>query len=133
MTEEIFKITPDRERAESLLEMCKERLELIKILPKNRPYKIIEDYYEIIKELLTAIMYIDGFKTLSHVKLIEHFSINYDVIEGHTLKIIDILRKHRHGIVYYGKKISKDFLINSEPTIKNVINVLIKLVENKLK
>jgi hypothetical protein len=131
--EEIFKISQDKERAESLLEMSKERAEIIKVLPRDKSYKIIEDYYEIIKELLTAVMYIDGFKTLSHVKLIEYFSSKYNELEDFQIKIINTLRKHRHGIVYYGKKISRDFLVNNESEIKKIINILIKLVERKLK
>jgi len=77
MDEEIFKITKDSERGKDLFEMARERLELIKLFPRDKAYRIIEEYNEVIKELLTAIMYIDGYKTLSHVKLIEYFSANY--------------------------------------------------------
>lgn len=132
MEDEIFKISKDKERAKDLLEMAKERLEMLKLIPKDKAYKIIEEYYEIIKELLTAIMYIDGYKTLSHVKLIEYFSTNYKELDETQIKLIDTLRKFRIGIVYYGRKISKDFLINNEEEIKKIISVLIKLVKNKL-
>ena len=81
MDEEIFKISKDKERAQDLLEMAKERLELLKLIPKDKTYKIIEEYYEIIKELLTAVMYLDGYKTLSHIKLIEYFSSRYKVLD----------------------------------------------------
>lgn len=110
MTEEIFKITIDKVRAKSLLEQSKDRLEIMKFIPKDRIYKIVEDYYEIIKELLTAIMYLDGYKTLSHVKLIEYFSENYNNLSFDEVKIIDSMRKSRHGIVYYAEKITKEFL-----------------------
>ncbi len=131
--EELFKISPDKERAKDLLEMAKERREIIKLLPEDKPYKIIEDYYEIIKELLTAIMYIDGYKTLSHVRLIEYFSDRYTLLENPQIKIIDTLRKHRHGIVYYGKKISKNFLVNNKEEIEEIISILIKFVGDKVK
>jgi hypothetical protein len=130
--EEIFKITPDKERAGSLLEMAKERVGMIKLIPRSKVYKIIEDYYEIIKELLTAVMYLDGKKTLSHVKLIEYFSERYRELDRGQLRVLDVLRRNRHGIVYYGKKISEEFLINNESVIKRIIDVLIKLVEKKL-
>lgn len=130
---EIFKITKDKERAEDLLIMSKERLEIIKILPKDKTYKIIEEYYEIIKELLTALMYIDGYKTLSHKKLIDYFTKRYKELEDFQIKIIDILRKFRNEVVYYGKKISKNFLVNNEDEIIIIINSLIKLIEKKLK
>ncbi len=103
MNDEIFKISKDKEREE-----------LLKIIPTDKAYTIIEEYYEIIKELLTALMYIDGYKTLSHVKL------------------IDTLRKFRIGIVYYGKRISNEFLVNNDKEIKQIITHLIKLVKEKL-
>ena len=131
--EEIFKISPDKERAQDLFVMAKERLDILKLIPQDKTYKIIEEYYEIIKELLTAIMYLDGYKTLSHVKLIEYFSSNYKELDDKEIKLTDNLRKFRIGIVYYGRKISKDFLINNEEEIKNIIKILIGLVESKIK
>ena len=132
MDEEIFKISKDEERAKDLLEMAKERLDMINLIPKKMAYKITEEYYEIIKELLTAIMYLDSFKTLSHIKLIEYFSNNYDELSEKQLKLIDILRKFRNNIVYYGKRINKEFLINNNEEIKEIISILIKITEKKI-
>jgi len=131
--EEIFRISKDKERAKDLFTMAKERLELLELIPKDKAYKIIEEYYEIIKELLTAIMYLDGYKTLSHIKLIEYFSSNYEELDEKELKLIDTLRKFRIGIVYYGRKISQDFLINNEDEIKKIVKTLLKIVEGKVK
>jgi hypothetical protein len=133
MNEEIFKISKDKERAKDLFEMAKERIEMLKLIPKNKTYKFIEDYYEIIKEILTATMYLDGYKTLSHIKVIEYFASNYKELDQTEIKLIDTLRKFRIGIVYYGRKISKDFLTNNEEKIKNIIKKLIKSIENKLR
>ncbi|MBU1136367.1 MAG: hypothetical protein ABIG37_01440 [Nanoarchaeota archaeon] len=133
MKEEIFRITKDIERAKDLFEMAKERLQDLPLIPKIRTYKIIEEYYEIIKELLTAIMYSDGYKTLSHKKLIEYFEKNYNEIDYSGIKIIDSLRKFRNDVVYYGKKISENFLINNEKEIKKIISQLLKIAERKIK
>lgn len=132
LMDEVFRISRDRERAKDLFDMAKDRLELIKLLPKDRIYKIIEEYYEIIKELLTATMYLDGYKTLSHIKLIEYFSTNYEELNQTEIHLIDSLRKFRIGIMYYGKRISEDFLINNKDDIKSIINILTKFVEKKL-
>jgi len=132
LMDDLFRIKKDRDRAKDLLEMAAERLELLKLIPKDKAYKIIEEYYEIIKELLTATMYLDGYKTLSHQKLIEYFSSNYKELDDGEIKLIDSLRKFRIGIVYYGRKISGDFLINNEKEIKKIINILLKFVEKKL-
>jgi len=131
--EEIFKITKDRERAEDLFIMAKERLDIIKILPKDKTYKIIEEYYEIIVELITSVMYLDGYKTLSHVELINYFKKNYSELDDSEIQLSDSLRKFRHGIVYYGKKISSEFLENNEKNIQKIISKLIKFTEKKLK
>jgi len=130
MDEEIFKISPDKKRAESLFEMAKERF--ADIAKETKTYKIIEEYYEIIKELLTAIIYIDGYKTLSHVKLLEYFSKNYKDLDEKQIKLIDELRKFRNRIVYYGEKISKEFLLNREKEIRKIISLLANLVKEKL-
>lgn len=130
--DEIFKISKDKERANDLFEMANERMELIKLIPRDKVYKIIEEYYEIIKELLTALMYLDGYKTLSHIKLIEYFSSNYGELDENQVKLVDTLRKFRIGIMYYGRKISQEFLLNNEDEIKKIISILSKIVQEKL-
>ena len=131
--DDIFRITKDTARAIDLIEMAKERREILKILPHDKTYKIVEDYYEIVKELLTALMYIDGYKTLSHVKFIEYFAAHYRDLDDQQLRLLDTLRKHRHGIVYYGKKIGQEFLLNHEKEIKTVLTILFSVTERKVK
>ena len=77
-------------------------------------------------------MYIDGYKTLSHLKLIEYFSKHYKDLDNSQIKIVDTLRKFRNEIVYYGKKISENFLINNKNEIKGIIKILIKAVRYRL-
>jgi hypothetical protein len=72
--EEIFKITKDERRAKALKEMAKNRFSNMSSLKES--YRILEEYYEIIKELLTSFMYLQGFKTLSHKKLVEFSAKN---------------------------------------------------------
>ena len=134
MEEGIFRINKDKERAKDLFVMAGERLnDILKVLPRDRPYRIMEEYYEIILELLTALMYADGFKTLSHVSAIEYCAKNYECLTENESKIIDTLRKFRHGIVYYGRKVSGNYLINNEEPIKKIITKLSKLVNSKIK
>jgi len=131
--EDIFKVSRDKRRAKDLYSMAKERLEeIIPALPQDKFYKIIEEYYEVIIQLITSLMYNEGYKTLSHVGLIEYLSKNYPEFEKREIILIDSLRKLRHGTVYYGKKTEMEFLINHEETIKIVINKLIVLVKKKI-
>lgn len=134
MDEEIFKITPDKDRANDLFIIANERLnDIIKVLPRDKTYRILEEYYEIILELLTAVMYLDGYKTLSHKSALDYCTKNYSYLSDNQSKIIDTLRKFRHGIVYYGKKISAEYLSNNEQEIKIIIKTLNELVKKKLK
>lgn len=129
-----FKISKDFIRAKDLLNTAKDRLnEIIPLFPKDKSYKIIEEYYEIIIQLITSIMYSDGYKTLSHTGLIQYLSENYKEFESNEINTINTLRKLRHGIVYYGKQAEREFLINYENSIKGIINNLIKIIESKLK
>ncbi len=130
--EEIFRIKRDKERAKDLFDISKDRIDFLETISRDRIYKLIEEYYEVIKELLTAIMYLDGYKTLSHIKLIDYFYENYRDLTSEEIKIVDILRKFRIGIIYYGKKVSEDFLINNENKIKDIIKRLSSLVGKKL-
>ncbi len=132
MSEEIFKISKNTVRAEALKEMAVERLEDIK--KEDKIYKIVEQYYEIIKELITAIMYSDGFKTLSHKSLKLYLEKNYNkYLSRDEFILIDETRRLRNDILYYGKKIDPAFLVNKEAQIKIIINKLIKIVDEKFK
>jgi hypothetical protein len=132
--DEIFTISKDKPRAIDLVGLAKDRFQLIKILPKDKIYKFIEEYYEIVKELLTTIMYLDGYKTLSHKALIEYFASKYNnILDSNKLRLLDQLRKLRNGIMYYGEKISRDFLINNEKEITQTIRILFKFLEKRLK
>ena len=131
MADEIFRISKNNIRSESLRDMSIERLEDIN--KESKTYKIVEEYYEIIKELLTALMYADGVKTLSHKILVEYLENNYKEFDKSQIILIDDLRKLRNNIVYYGQKVEKEFLINHEREIKLIINKLLQVLNYKLK
>lgn len=132
MKEEIFKITKDKERAKSIFERAKDRADLIKIYPKEKIYKLVEEYYESIKELIVSLMYSEGFKTLSHVSMIEWFGKTYSFLSETELKLIDTFRKVRNGTLYYGESVNESFLKNNEGRISKILNKLIKFVGEKI-
>lgn len=123
--DEIFKITKDERRAKALKEMAKNRLSNTSSL--KEPYRIIEEYYEIIKELLTSFMYTQGYKTLSHKLLIEYSARNIKSLSNQEIALIDELRVKRNNIVYYGEQTTIDFLKSREQKIKEIISKLIKI------
>jgi hypothetical protein len=127
--EEVFKIKKDRERAEDLFLRAKDRFEFIPFYPKEKVYKIIEESYESIKELVTSLMYLEGYKTLSHIKLFEFIQKRFEIFNRKEFKLIDNLRRFRNGTMYYGEKISSDFLENHFEEIERITKKLIKFVE----
>ena len=94
---------------------------------------ILSDYYEIIKELLTAILLCDGFKTLSHRDLIKY--LEKKLVEFSRSEIIEIdrLRIIRNRIVYEGIKTPSNYLENFEPSFQKIIKKLKLLINKKLK
>jgi hypothetical protein len=130
--EEIFKIREDKERAQSIFEIAKDRYNLIKIYPREKVYKIIEEYYETIKELILSLMYFRGYKTLSHIKMIEWVKEEYKNFEEKEIRLIDSLRKLRNGTLYYGEKSNIIFLDNNEKDIKLLTAKLIKFTGEKI-
>ncbi len=132
MIKEIFKIRKDKERAEDLYFRAKDRFEFISFYPREKVYKIIEESYESIKELLISLMYFSGYKTLSHIKLLEYVQKEFEIFNEKELKLVKNLRKFRNGTMYYGQKISSNFLDNYFDEITFLVKKLIKFVEKKL-
>lgn len=129
---DIFKISKDKNRAKDLFEMALERKnKIISSLPKELPYKILEEYYEIAVQLITSLMYSEGYKTLSHISLIKFLS-KYKKFGVEEISILDKVRKFRHGTVYYGRKESGNFFINHEEDIENITNKLFNLVKKEV-
>ena len=70
----IIKIFPDREKVKSMLNLIKDREEFISTASIKFPKIIAENYYEIMKELITALLLLDGKKAIgenSHKEMIE--------------------------------------------------------------
>jgi hypothetical protein len=138
---ELIRITPDRERAISLLDTVSIRLDVIRLLQTDRKKfssKIVEEYYEAVLELITAIMSIDGFKTKSdaagsHMAAIEYLRENYKGLDYGEIGMIDDLRKKRIGITYYGRHVKEDYIEVNKSEIEGIIEKLNAIAIKKLK
>src|SRR3989344_9685773 len=119
---EVGKISKDKEKAKSLLKLIKLREENIKRINKKEfTTLLVEDYYEIIKELITAIMSADGYKTLSHELLIGYIDKFYKEFSKFEINTMDQLRKIRNDIAYRGLIISTEYLDRNEEIILKII------------
>lgn len=123
----IINITPDKEKAKSILEMIQIRERTLKKLNKNEDSTTMaEMYYEIIKELQTAILLIKGKKSIgkdSHKNLIQEIS-SQNIFSNHETSIIDDLRIRRNNSSYYGKQIPSAYLKTNETALKQIITKL---------
>jgi hypothetical protein len=133
MDEELLKVTPDKEKAKSILKMVETRLELLATINHDKfSSPVFADYYEVIKELITIILLLDGFKTLSHKTLIEYLQKNYKDFTGHEIAFLDDLRIIRNKISYNGFFIKPDYLERKEQDIFKIISKLRVIVKKKL-
>ena len=130
---DLIKITPDKERARSILKMISLLEERIQHQDRERMTSlIITDYYEIVKELITAILLIDGYKTLSHKDLIAYVKEHYSSFSMHDITNLDALRKLRNRVAYEGYFVEVFYLDRNEVLFKEIIQKLKDSVSNRL-
>ena len=131
---DLIKITPNKERAISILKMIFLFEERIKTQDKLKMASLIlADYYEIIKELATAILLVDGYKTLSHKDLIDYLEERYSEFDANEISIVNNLRVLRNRIAYEGFLIEISYLNRNESLFKNIICKLKNILNVKLK
>lgn len=131
-SDQVSKITPDKEKAKALLRVIALREKNINLMNSTGfTTLIIEGYYEIIKELITAIMSVDGWKTTSHELLIGYLAEFYKEFSQAELYIIDQLRKTRNDISYRGVIIKEEYLVRNKISILQIIDKLKQILQKK--
>ncbi len=121
------KITPDKEKAKSLIEIAEDRIKYSnkKINEKTANY-IFEDYYSSVLELFHALVILKGYKVSNHICL--GFFIR-DVLKREDLfSLFDDCRFKRNSLIYYGKKmdfgISKQAIERCKRLFKEIRSIL---------
>ncbi len=133
-SEQVSRISPDKEKAKSLLQIIALREKNIRTMRSTEfSTLIIEGYYEIIKELITALLSIYGWKTISHEMLIGYLAKFYTEFSQSELYIINQLRKTRNDIAYRGAIIKPEYLTRNKDIIISIIDKLKRIVQTKLK
>ena len=115
----IRKIEIDEERTDSIKKMALKRLEMTKEIESSKPISqenvsfIIEDYYEVIKELLIAYMLKNGMRSKNHQCLISYF---YKENPEHEREVFLIAQMSffRNRLDYYGEKVPLDFYTDNK-------------------
>ncbi|MEK6835965.1 MAG: hypothetical protein AABX55_02995 [Nanoarchaeota archaeon] len=102
-SDKIKRISMDKERSKAILNSVLIREKFLKERDEKEFATIfIENNYEIIKELITALMYLNGYKTLSHEYLISFLREFYKEFFEYEINLIDKLRILRNRIAYGG-------------------------------
>ena len=96
---------------------------------------ITENYYEIIKELGTIILLIDGFKTIgeyAHKEIIESLD-KYANFNTEEISVLQDLRIRRNNSMYEGKQTEPSYLKNYKNFLLKIIDKLKNIIGNELK
>ena len=138
---DLIKIFPDKQKALSLLDTLSVRLDLIVLMEKTDTSKyaskIIEEYYETVLELITALMSLDGYKTRSdltgsHITTIKYLKATCKEFTEREIQLIDDFRERRNGIKYYGRHITAEYVNTYESQIKQTIEKLKSVLKRRL-
>ena len=133
-SQDVTRTFKDKGKAKSLFNMLKEREESMKSFDAVRfPSLSVESYYEIIKEAITALMAVDGYKTLSHEVLVGYLKYFHKEFSEYEITFIVNLRKIRNRINYDGFNVPKQYLDINKQEILAIIAKLKNILESKLK
>ena len=120
----ITKTVPDEERANQMFQMANLRLKFWDNNISNEFNVLkVEAYYDIIKELIFANLYKNGYNCANHLCLIAYLKEKVNNFDFEIHKI-DELRRIRNDINYRGLKIQKDYFERNELEFKNIIKRL---------
>lgn len=132
----LIKITPDKERARSLFNSMLRDEEFLATLDVKKFAAIAAQfYYETARQLATAILYLDGYKTIgeyAHKETISYLRKYPDSISEAEILLFDDLRNKRNKQSYEGKPIEQTYLENNRRRLIELIEKLKNIVSRKL-
>ncbi|MBW2974583.1 hypothetical protein KY366_02600 [Candidatus Woesearchaeota archaeon] len=136
MEEGMIKITPNKEKAQSILKMVDTTIEMIKIIDVAKfSSNVTKEYYDIIRELMSIVLLLDGYKTYgegAHKKLVEYLQSNYKEFNEYEVSLIDDLRITRNKIAYDGFFIDKDYIKRKIKDIQAIVKKLKAIIKKRL-
>ena len=134
--EGLIKITPNSERAKHILKIAEITIQRLRITDTKQFVTLTtKDYYDVVKEIMSAILLLDGYKIEgdgAHKRLIDYIAIKYKDFNTNEIKIIDDLREKRNRTYYEGMMLPEDYLEKRRNTIDSAIKKLKKILNKKL-
>jgi len=136
----IIKITPDLERAKSILNTAENTEKYIKEIIKKigigeNQNVLVREYYEIIRELASAVLLSKGFKAVgenAHKETIEHLS-NFRELSSQDIFEMQELRIRRNKSSYEGEPVKSPYFENKREKFDNIISKLKNILKKSLK
>ncbi|MBS3116562.1 hypothetical protein J4421_03105 [Candidatus Woesearchaeota archaeon] len=124
----IRKVEIDYPKITSVIETAKARHEFIqeKMITEKNVSFIFDGYYEVIKELLIALMLKKGLRSQNHQCLFSFFAKEYQY--DAELAIIKQMNYLRNRLDYYGEKIELSYFTGNHNTFEKIIRLLLKLL-----
>ena len=136
MEEGLIKITPNKEKAQSILKMVDTTTEMIKVIDVAKfSSNVTKEYYDVIRELISVILLLDGYKTYgegAHKKLVEYIQSNYKEFNEYEVSLIDDLRIKRNKIAYNGFFVEQGYIERKIKDIQELIGKLKELIKKKI-
>ena len=136
MVAKLVKITTNLKKVKSTLNTIDITLDMIKSIDEIKyPTNITKEYYEVIRELISIILFLDCYKTYGegvHKLLIEYLKKNYPNLNSFEVSLIKELRVKRNKISYDGLVISPDYLARNKTHILKIISKLKSIIKEKL-
>ena len=136
MEEGLIKVTPNKEKAESILKMVNTTIKMINVIDVNKfSSNVTKEYYDVIRELISVVLLLDGYKTYGegvHKKLVEYLQSNYKEFNEYEISLIDDLRITRNKIAYDGFFVEKDYIERKLSDIQNIIKKLKDIIDREI-
>ena len=122
-------VEKDKEKIASIIETADKRLAFIKAnkVSNDNISFIVEGYYEIIKELLVALLLKNGLKSSNHQCLISFFLKEYQDFEFEA-NLMSQTSYLRNRLNYYGEQIDFKFYDKNKEEFQKIISLLKDLV-----
>ncbi len=128
----LLKTIPDEGRVRSLRRMAEDTLEFIKKIDEEFTSNLVQNYYGVIRQLMSAIMLKEGFKTYghgAHMDLIAYMS-NKGNLTDYETSLVDDLRITRNKVLYDGYNVPKSYTKEKKKDILKIIKKLMLQCSN---
>ena len=129
-----MKTNADKGKSRSLLDRAEVTQRRLNETDKLKyPSNTLDDYYDIIHQLMEALTLLEGIKMKgegAHCELIDYICEKYNVSETDR-EFLQQMRNYRNRISYEGFSVKSDYIERNESRINRIISRLSGIVKEK--